>query len=145
MGFSMLYNRFFDYLICSSVYMLIPNSSIIPTLLCGTIFESEFQNLWTEEVSKCWHEMVLFPQLFLGSPWKLHRVQPWWLHGVLDICCAPQKIGLCLFWVPVCWQQHLLWVLCKSFLCSRIHSLRDIHVKFLLVPTPFVCLLGFLC
>lgn len=58
---------------------------------------------------------VYVHQLFMDTSRELHRVEQGWLYSFSHLRCASEEIGFCLLRIPVYWQQHLLWVFCKTF------------------------------
>ncbi len=52
-------------------------------------------------------------QLIVDATRCVSGVQPWRVYSVFGLRRPSGETGLRLFHLPVPWQQHLLWVLCK--------------------------------
>lgn len=89
---------------------------------------------------------VCLHQFFMDTSRELHRVEQGWLYSFSHLRCAPEEIRFCLLRIPVYWQQHLLWILCKSFYmvdptlyCKNSIQIKTIRKSFFLpLRSPYV-------
>lgn len=111
------------------IHCILATVGILGSLLNNTFLCCAVRNV--SLVPVIWAEVcfVYIHQLFVDAPRELHRVEQGWLYSFSHLRRAPEEIRFCLLWIPVYWQQHLLWIFCKAFYMMNPTIQRKISIQ----------------